>query len=300
MIKEYALDPSLLRNWKDVRFYLGLINESQGRVISRYPKRWPSLVKQGVRHDDSIGDTEKKRIEVQIDAIKDRLLRRLNRWDSSLDWLENAEIEHERTAFDGILSLDNPRDNPHVLVGEETDHTLQAWSTTAQLVVERKAELMSETVATMFRNSKEIAFVDPHFRPDAPRYRLTLEKFLRTALRETSSISRIRYFCKMAYSPELFVEECLSLLPRHVPQGLAIEVITLKERDKGEKLHDRFILTNRWGVAFSVGLDAGSPGQTTLINLLSEDVWSNTWRKYCSQNPAFDMTGNPTVIVGVA
>jgi hypothetical protein len=44
MFYEYALKPSLLNNWKDFRYFTEKFGIAQGRLISRYPKRWKRMV----------------------------------------------------------------------------------------------------------------------------------------------------------------------------------------------------------------------------------------------------------------
>ena len=91
-------------------------------------------------------------------------------------------------------------------------------------------------------------------------------------------------------------------LPRFVPKGLALEIVLLKERPGGEKLHDRFILTDRWGVQFSVGLDSHGPNDatTTIVTLLTEELWSAIYQKYASGHPAFELAGPPIRVIGTA
>ena len=71
--------------------------------------------------------------------------------------------------------------------------------------------------------------------------------------------------------------------------GISLEV------PGSEELHDRFILTERRGVQFSVGLDDGSEGEVTNIHILSEELRGSTWDKYLSKNPAYDLVDEVTV-----
>ena len=45
MIAEYALDPALLSNWADFRFYVSQFGGSQGRLISEFPAKWKRMVR---------------------------------------------------------------------------------------------------------------------------------------------------------------------------------------------------------------------------------------------------------------
>ncbi len=300
MIKEYALDPSLLRSWKDLRYFLETMGVSRGRLISRYPKRWKALVYNGL--SDEMGDTERKRIEEALNTINDKLFPRRGGWNHEVGWLENAEAEHARAPFAGILSSDNPRSNSSVLLGDEISDSSAAWVATTQIEIQRDPELMAEAVAPLLRNSREIFFVDPYFSPTTQRYTSTLAAFLLKTTRGGLDFPRVQYLCKANGDSRFFSRNCMSELPRFVPKGLDLEVVLLKEKLGGEKLHDRFILTDRWGVQFSVGLDSHGPNEvtTTIVTLLTEDLWSTLYRKYVSEHPAFERAGSPIRIRGTA
>jgi hypothetical protein len=49
MLREFALDPDLLSNWQDFRFFASQFGTSQGRLISRFPKHWKRLVVEAVQ-----------------------------------------------------------------------------------------------------------------------------------------------------------------------------------------------------------------------------------------------------------
>jgi hypothetical protein len=60
MLHEYALEPALLDNWKDFRYFTEKFCVSRGRMIARYPKRWKRLVYESL---SNCGEIERKRIE---------------------------------------------------------------------------------------------------------------------------------------------------------------------------------------------------------------------------------------------
>jgi hypothetical protein len=215
MFKEYALDPALLKNWKDFRYFTEKMGAAQGRLISRYPKRWKRLVYDGL--DESVGELERKRIEEALSHIDDKLLARGGDWSNGIGWLENAENEHKRTAFAAILSVGNPRNNPNVLVGDETYDGVDAWSAITQLEVEREPEAMAKAIAPLLRYSRELIFVDPHFSPDNARYRSALASFLTVAKDNATAQLKIRFIRKGKGSAEWFTNACTARLPRHIP-----------------------------------------------------------------------------------
>jgi hypothetical protein len=76
-----------------------------------------------------------------------------------------------------------------------------------------------------------------------------------------------------------------------------LRVIQWRENQKGEKLHNRFILTDIGGVSFGVGLDDsdGADGQTDDIQLLNEETYNLRFAQYAGSAPAFDLVAEMTI-----
>jgi len=111
MINEYTLEPSLLSNWKDFRYFVENFGVSYGRLISRYPKQWKRLVYESLSH---CGDVERKKIVEALARIDDKLLPRINDGDNQKVWLLNAEAEHGRRPFHAIIAHEKPNANPDI------------------------------------------------------------------------------------------------------------------------------------------------------------------------------------------
>ena len=98
MLYEYAVEPELLNTWERFRYFFEKFGVSQGRFIARYPRTWKRMVYQSLA---GCSDMDRKRIEVRLEQINDRLLRRQGLYDASRGWLENAETEHASAPFPG-------------------------------------------------------------------------------------------------------------------------------------------------------------------------------------------------------
>ena len=61
----------------------------------------------------------------------------------------------------------------------------------------------------------------------------------------------------------------MNLMKRIIPKGLKVTVFQWKERPNGQKLHNRYILTDLGGVSFHHGLDTGKEGEIDDITLLN-------------------------------
>ena len=113
MINEYALEPSLLNNWKDFRYFVEKFGIENGRLISRYPSKWKKMVYESLPNDLSV--IGRKRIEEALNQIDDKLLPRENTWDANRDWLINAEEEHGRLQFHAIVAEDKSWCHPRLM-----------------------------------------------------------------------------------------------------------------------------------------------------------------------------------------
>lgn len=286
MLYEYAVEPVLLNNWKDFRYFTEKFGVSQGRLISRYPKRWKKMVYESLA---GCGEIERKRIEERLQRIDGRMLKRKHAWSPQQDWLTNAEAEHARHPFHAILARTNPNGQDFVLEGESLDETHRLWIVNASPIVPRTAQEMAACVAPLLRASMEILFIDPHFGPENERHRRPLEAFLAAILEQRCDElpKKVEIHLSAKSESQFFEDKCKKRLPDIVPNGLKVHLVRWRQRDGGEKLHNRYILTDRGGVGLGVGLDDGTPGETDDFKLLDDASCKSRWKQYDSE-PAFD------------
>lgn len=289
MIYEYALEPSLLNNWKDFRYFTEKFGVSHGRLISRYPKRWKKLVYESL---SSCGEVDRKRIEEGLQRLDGKILVRLHGgWDIQQDWLSNAEAEHHRKPFHAVLASANPRAREFVLEAETLSEEHRLWHVKTSLTVPRTPEQIAACVAPLLQAGNDIVFIDPYFKPQDFQYRLLFEKFFEVALKGRDGMPpTIRVFANEAILSEaLFKDECHRKLPEIIPSVVSIRIMRLRQRPGCEELHNRYILTDLGGVKFGNSLREGDSGVTDDVNLLGEDQYQLRWEQYAGPNPVFDL-----------
>ena len=295
LFHEYALDPRLLNNWKDFRYFADAFGWSKGRLISRYPRRWKALVY------DQLGEctpVEKLKIVERLKNIDEKIIQRSeSEWNpAEPDWLTNAEIEHVARPFYRLIASENPRANDDVLLGEELDEDDEAWRLKTVIEVNRDATKMADAVSTLLRTSRSICLIDPHFAPEMPRYIRTLATFVSAALEgRTVALDRLEYHLLNKSTDEFFETQCTDTVCPILPPGLEVLFVRWESKPGGEALHDRFILTERGGVRFTVGLDDGNKNTFTGIEILSEASYHKYVGDYLSGTPVFDLKGTLTV-----
>ncbi len=306
MIHEYALEPELVAGLMErsaARYFAEKFGLGQPRLVSRYPKRWKALVwDEFERHHSNSSIKQRKIVEELIQQLSERMVHRVDStWESSRSWLENAEQEHDRNPFRGILARSNPRGRDEVLIERDLDEQSSTrWAVARGATIEIRARPMAELIRPVLRCCREVIFIDPHFGPENLRYRLTLEAFLVTLAngrRDAGSV-RIEVHTGIKSTPEFFKNQCQEQLAKHIPAGLSVRFRRWIQRQGGELLHNRYILTDLGGLTFNHGLDEGKAGQTDDVNLMDREPYLLRWRQYAGETPAFDSTEEPVVVIG--
>src|SRR5438034_5675005 len=101
LVREYALEPTLLSTWKDFRYFVEKFSVAQGRLISEFPKYWKRLVYEACA---ACPDLEKARITEKMKGMDARLMRRKRSYDGAKPWLDNAITSNASDPFHAIIA----------------------------------------------------------------------------------------------------------------------------------------------------------------------------------------------------
>ena len=255
MIYEYAVEPALLNNWNDFRHFTEKFGFYQGRLISRYPKRWKEMVKD-LLSEQGLNRT---RIVERLRRLDARMLPRHHEWNpEEKDWLKNAEAEHGVRPFHAILAKDNPHGRNYVLLGDEVEEDTPLFRIEEAPSTPRSAQKMANLVGPVLQIAKEILLIDPHFGPENPRHRDMMRELLAAAVRErTTPHPYVEIHTSDKADAKFFSEETHEHLPRLIPEGMKVRLARWAVRDPNDRFHNRFILTDRGGLKFGDGVDEG-------------------------------------------
>lgn len=300
MWKEYAVQPESLVQSKDAfRALFYQFGWEQGRLLAKYPaKDWLRMVYESAQQS-ALRDVERSSVCEWLRNGDHRLVKAGRPYDPGIGWLENAEAQQSKAErFDGIITVQNPRAHPDVVLADELNDETPVFQSPAQILVSRKVVDMVASVRPLLNRSREIIFVDPHFGCLERRFLTVLSGFLEVIIRDKNPVERIEYHLAQS-SLVLDHAEFFRRLRRHIcdhiPVGSNITFFVWKQKAGGEKLHDRYILTERGGVQFSVGLDEGELGETTMVSRLSRSVYDRVWRHFSEETAAFKLTNRTTI-----
>lgn len=302
MIHEYALEPEVVASWHDrgkFRFFIDQFGYGAGRVVGMYPSKtnWRKHVWAALDAEFSPTDKDRTRmVEIVKKLIASKVQRVGSEWNGALDWLTNAESEHLRKPFHAILARENPRNNETVMLEADIlERGAAGWDAPHSTVVQRSAESMAECVAPMLRCATRILFVDPYFRANKQRFRKPLAAFLRQVSPQATTEIHASASYEDAPSGEHFRNESECDLQRHsvIPDGRELKVYRWRNREGGEKMHNRYVLTDIGGVQFGTGLDEGEEGTTDTVSRLSAEPYEKLYQDYAGPGFSFDPDGEP-------
>jgi len=324
MIYEFALEPNLVARWHDRNEYL-FFDEKFGlrarRIVTAYPRNWKRLVWEAFGKSPAAADQNAQmRMTELIQHLWQNSVRRPATFPEIASWLARAEAEHSERPFRAIIATINPRNREFVITGRElveTGHAL--WSIPDRHPTPRNAAEIANAVLPLMQLCRHAVIIEPYFDPGKQRFRRTLAAILaacdknvcgRATIQVELHTSIDRFFegwergefrnaDEEAKVYQHYVSECRSRLPSLVPKGVEFKVMVWKQKTGGEKLHNRYLLTNIYGVLFGTGSDASEntdAEESDDIVLLEEGQYLMRYKQYTGTPPAFDLVGEPIAI----
>ena len=163
MIKEFAVEPSVMADWNHFRVLWEDFGVAKGRLISRYPKTW----------NRDVYELAQKLNEKPVRAAsicetirqgKNRFIPSRRDYNPNEPWVANATEQMNKKPFHAIVAAANPANHRSVLVAGELDRQDPRYKIDGSNKVPRTAEALAECAALLVKESEEILMVDPNFR----------------------------------------------------------------------------------------------------------------------------------------
>lgn len=287
MFFEYAVDPAVLSSWERVRYFLDAFGPWKGRFLAEYPRRWRKMVYQGL----TCPDVERKRIVERLARLDPRAFspRSGAPYDPALDWLSNAEAEHQREPFRAIVATS--ASGSHVLDASAVDEAAELWRVDPGKLLAREPAVVVQAILLLLRASSRILLIDPYFRADQGDKALMLRELCRAVAGQSVEIEV--HFADEHAGYGACIGHANRVLPTLLPCTTTVTLHCWRERVGGPRLHNRYLLTDTGGVQFGDGIERGEPGHDDRISILEEATRARLWNQYASASPAFDPAGAP-------
>lgn len=303
MIHAFALEPKLVATWGkpgEYRFVRDKFGLGTARVMLEIPKfsDWKDAVNVAAAEIGLSGKDWTRLMELVRILGECRCRRTDALYADVLTWLENAEREHDRKAFRATLATQNPRERTEVVIAEDVGAAkAHLWSCETGSTPPRSPEGVAGALSAMLTNCKALHFIDPYFHPEKASNRRMLAAILDLVATQGLQPGVIRVHCRMKDGPDFFQVEAERMAAR-LPDGILVEFRRWRQRDGGEQLHNRYVLTDLGGVALGTGLDEGDQGETDDVHLLTRAQYELRWSQYVGTPSAFDLVDSPRTIRG--
>lgn len=282
MLREFAINPEVLSDWKDFRYIIDQCQPSHGRLIVRFPSRWIKLAVNACENSKCKPVRRKSMIE-RLLRLKGRLIHQGRQYDNSLSWLDNAIGQNQIRSFHAIINTEILEDTENVIGADELQEQTSLWSVNRETKLLRTGAALGEAVAPLLKVCRKAIFVDPHFDPGAKRFQRPLSHFMRilngNAVAEYHLLDEERR-TKATFDQNTFDDLCRQHLASLIPSDKTLRVVRWRKRLEGISFHARFVLTDIWGIRIDYGLDEGKKGETTDASLLDNDTYQEKWKNY--------------------
>ncbi len=290
MLHEFAVDPALFSELSNARYLSENFGFEHGRWISKFPSKWQRMAYEAA---SSLMPAEKTRLEIILARCKHKLLASGRPYCSQRTWISNATSEHARLAFRAVISNENPNCSTFVLSVAQLDESIPEWSVPKGITVRRESTELRRCLEPIFTTCKEILLVDPYFSPFDKKWCDVFIEYIRCAHQSGRVPRRVEVHLDATPRPNRSVpgtkafQDALearnqgrpSFVDR-LPRAADVLFVRWKQLPQGERIHDRFVLTEVGGVSIPGGLDPGEPGETTDVILLSPSIYLRRWNNY--------------------
>jgi len=270
---EFGLEPKVVgADWRQCKYLLEKFGFDRGRLIAAFPKQWQRAVHEAAA---GLSDLDRKRVETLLARAKGALVRSGRNYDPDLNWFANAVAQQAVAPFHAIIAEQNPDRRDDVLVAADIDEEIPLFKSPHGWQVQRTGAALAAAMGPLLSHSREIWFVDPFFSVLEAPYVETL----RTCLAAAAASGNVGAGLQMYYrehnrrpSTDDLERRIRRSLAGVIPAGMSVSLHAWVERDGGEDMHARYLLTDRGGLSVEAGFSAVGPHQNVDVHLLTSEV----------------------------
>lgn len=327
MIYEYAVEPALVARWArdGIAGLAGQFGLDQRRVVSDLPNFWQGEVAAALleEFDNDAGHPDYLEASAFLSAILDfmtaHMVSRGIRFQHDRPWLEQALAVHVQEPFHAILARSTVQDQPAVVTDRIVDHLRdERWYLPTVKPVPKTASDLASMLAPLLRGATKIVVVDPYFDPRDTAYQQVLAALLACAT-ETRGPGRPVLEIELLVGVDegrpnggaLPVEKQLENEAKNrcawavqhltscIPTGMQLTFRCVANFPDGDRLHNRFVLTDFAGASLPYGTQALGPLVFDDLSLLYQGQYEERWRQF-TRPERLKPIGTAQVVIGAA
>lgn len=298
---EVAIDPESVEDLKDLGLIEKLFGFEHGRLIAMMPdpqkgrgQKWTSCL---VDHLKQLLPGKVVQIEEKVRVIQRGAVihsRKRTVVGEGVSWLEVAKSVHTDREFQAILCGDSC-DEPLPFCKFQDFHTLpETYPDCLKNPVHvtdspKDPQVFLKHLTPLIGAANRLVFIDPYFNPVSGGKKWKnlvrdLSEYLREAKRTRVGVTFHGKLPEDAVDPSTYANEARQEIESWFPPETDLSFSVWSNESTGQRLHPRYLLTNKGGAGLEYGLDA-SPDQRTDVALLPLEKVKQTLDEYDPENP---------------
>lgn len=327
MIYEYAVDPELVAQWAK-RQAVGLAAQfglDQRRVISDLPTNWLGEVHSALlnQFEDGAGDPEYEQASRYLDALLQlmtaNMVSRGLIFRDDQPWLAQALAVHQDEPFYAILARESVVRQPEVITERVVDQLHnELWYIPTVKPVRKTAPDLASILTPLLQAANKIVVVDPYFNPREPEYCEVLSALLHSALKSRGRGRRLPEVelivglderranggsAPLAEQLKNFANDkynsAVRYLANSIPKNMKLTFRCVADFPDGDKLHNRFVLTDFGGASLPYGTQALGALVLDDLSLLYKGQYEERWKQFTGHT-RLKTIGSVQIIDGAA
>lgn len=281
MFHTYAVEPRALTRWEDARWLLSELHPSKGRFILDLPrKKWKRQVYEALPAGLSV--INKLRMTELIKKVDKRsMVPSKYEYDKSLCWRNNAMREFFNGTVKAVIvdEADSATENSQLCVRSmSADSPL--WKCGTGAFIPRSANDYANSIGHILADASQIIFIDPYLRFSRASTMRVVEELLICArpTYQRDAPSRVCFVTNDKYDLR-DRDRGLRIFSDAIRNSFDFLLYRISEASSA-RFHNRYILTNRWGVQLGDSIDEGARKDEDRISILDEHSYHKLWKEY--------------------
>lgn len=290
MLAEHIIEPEFLikiaesrRNFTD---FIREFSRPSARVIGEFPLfrkfRTKTLQTQSV----SVTEEEKNRLDELLQFILEagRVSRKSN-YNGELSYLENFKNAENDSPIDYfLLSSEEDYDNIKAKIITVNNFEQGIENLPTQKLVTKSVDKMTETVASFLRLSSNITFVDPYFCHRNGMWKPMLAFLSKAKENSPTHQKHIQILFSgdndKLPAPQFILSKMNDENSELIESFDSFKVIAIGEKNAGEKIHNRYMISELGALIWGIGLDENHSEVNDDVILLNDELYTKRYEQY--------------------
>ncbi len=307
ILGEFALNPDVITDWKDLKVITMNFGFEHGAVISSFPNAWLKSLQQKAKSE--LQEVEYSRVVERLSVIKDDVLIKSDReFKPEQDWIQNALIQQKNKPFYRIIHDSEVAGHAEIICFDLLDKDV--FKDLREGKVKRYADSFADVSKLLLAHSKSIQFIDPYFSARDKNGKLNkgfikpFQSMLNIAgVFTRNNIASIQFHTSYMHSgTEVYIEGEKEILDEHyrklIPIGQKIEFLWWNDKGTGE-IHQRYLVTEKGGIRFDRGFVEPTPIEQreaeTDVSMMTTEMISSISKSYREESSSYKLVDRHVV-----